>query len=184
MAWGLMRRAPIIAIACLLATLLSSCNRRQRRQGVYPTSRPSNAAVAGKYAVAGDSEVIEQYGGKGTLDLYPDGTFVMRSMPKWNEEEHFRRGKLWAGRGRWSIRDVGPVASDVPRFRLTLRFEEIGGESTNYADHTVSLMGKTDPYDMHMYIWGSAGRMLILRKTAEPVLPTSGHLEKEAQGDN
>jgi hypothetical protein len=179
-----MKRAPIIAMACLLAALSLSCRRRRE---VYPTSQPSNAAVAGKYAVFGDSEVIKQHGATGTLDLCPDGTFVMRNMPGCGAGL-LRRGKAWNGRGRWSVinaRRALPSVSHTRPFWLRLDLDEIAGKRVYDTDWSPYFVGKAEPYDIHIPIIdpldGSGGRVLILRMTGEPVLPTSGHLEKNEE---
>ena len=181
-----MKRAPIVAIACLLATLPLSCRRRLQRYS-YPTSQPSNAAVAGKYAVVGDSEVIKQYGAKGTLDVCPDGTFVMRNMPGWGWQGRLRRGATWSGHGTWTLinnrRELPDM--DVHPFVLRLEFDEIAGRSVHHTDYTPHLVGKAEPYDIYICIGDpDLEHNVILRKSGEPVLPTSGHLKKEAQADN
>ena len=179
-----MNRAPIIAIACLLAGLPLSCRRRQQVY-VYPTSQPSQAAVAGKYAVFGDSEVMKQYGAKGTLDVCPDGTFVMRNMLNWRDEKELRQGRTWSGHGRWSVfnkRRAFPVHTGYRRpFVLRLDFDEIEGKSVSLILWTPYFVGKAEPYDIHIPSLALGSRVLILRKTGEPVLPTSGHLEKNEE---
>ena len=179
-----MKRAPIIAIACLLATSSSSCRRRRH---VYPRSRPSNAAVAGKYAVVGDSEVIKQHGATGTLDLCPDGTFVMRNMPGWRTRRgSLGRDKTWSGHGRWSVRHKEAAPPHfLPPCVLFLEFDGIAGKDANHGTSLPYLVGKAEPYDIHICIGDpDGGRAVILRKTGEPVLPTSGHLEKKGQAND
>jgi len=175
-----MKRAPIIAVASLLAMLSLSC---RRRRPVYPTSQPSTAAVAGKYAVVGDTEVIKQHGTAGTLDLCPDGTFVMRNMPGWGTRGPVGRGKTWSGHGRWSVMHHRGAPPHVAPFVFVLDFDGIAGKECHYRNAAAYLVGQAEPYDIHICIGDpDGGRAVILRKTEEPVLPTSGHREKEGQG--
>ena len=163
-----MQRVPMIAITCVLATLSLSCDDRQE---VYPASQPSGAAVAGKYAVVGDSQVMKQHGAKGMLDLRHDGTFLMRKMPGWGwERDLLGRDKTWSGQGTWSITNQGRVPPNMPRFVLRLDFDKITGTSETLGDSTPYLVGKAKPYDIHISIGDpDGGRVLILRKTEEPV---------------
>lgn len=129
-----MRRKAEIRIAQgllipVVAATLCSCNRvAKEEQARYPTSRPTVAAMAGRYVVVGDAGTLARHGAKGQLDLRPSGFFIMRDMPGcvW-PGELLAYDRTWSGHGAWSILGPSPAAGGMPPYSLNLSIQKLNG---------------------------------------------------------
>jgi hypothetical protein len=135
-------------IYCCIMLFLASCD-RGHTHGSMPV--PSVAVVAGTYLVHADTLTVGVRGKTGSLQLKPDGSFVMQNVPGWWETgEPLGSNRTWSGHGQWAIVDQGVVPPHMPRYRLRLDFTELNGTPNTTSDHTPYVVQRDGVWSVHM----------------------------------